>query len=83
MKNEGSEPDLLKRRFSESIDIRHDFSVGEKVSEFLRRSQVRSVVVADGFSDARMRRASTMRRANLVPTALLGLAAAESLTSAY
>ena len=47
--DEGSHPDLLERWFSEGTDIRHDSFVGERVSEFLRRNQVRSVVVADGI----------------------------------
>lgn len=47
--DEGSQPDLLERWFSESTDIRHDSIVGEKVSDFLRRNQVRSVVVADSI----------------------------------
>jgi len=45
--DEGSQPDLLERWFSETTDIRNDRFVGEKVSEFLRRNQVRSVVIAD------------------------------------
>jgi hypothetical protein len=45
--DEGSEPDLLERWFSETTDIRNDPFVGEKISEFLRRNQVRSVVIAD------------------------------------
>jgi hypothetical protein len=45
--DEGSEPNLLERWFSETTDIRNDPFVGEKVSEFIRRNQARSVVVVD------------------------------------
>jgi len=47
--DERSQPDLLERWFSEGADIRNDSVVGEKVSDFLRQNQVRSVVVADGI----------------------------------
>jgi hypothetical protein len=40
--NEGSQPDLLGRWFSETTDIRHDSFIGEK-----RRNQVRSVAIED------------------------------------
>jgi len=47
--DESNEPDLLERWFSEGTDIRRDYSVWERVSDFLRRNQVRSVVVTDGI----------------------------------
>jgi hypothetical protein len=40
---------LPERWFSEETDIRNDAVTGERVSDFLRQHQVRSVVVADGI----------------------------------
>ena len=45
--DEGSDPDLIERWFSEGADIRYDSVIGDKVSSFLRMHEVRSVVVAD------------------------------------
>ena len=47
--DERSQPDLLERWFSSGNDIRHDFVIGEKVSDFLRQHQVLSVVAAEGI----------------------------------
>jgi hypothetical protein len=47
--DEGSQPDLLERWFSEGTDIRLDSLIGDKVSDFLRQHQVRSIVAADGI----------------------------------
>lgn len=47
--DERSQPDLLKRWFTEGTDIRNDSVIGEKISDFLRQHQVRSVVLADGI----------------------------------
>jgi len=46
--DERSQPDLLERWFSEGTDIRSDSVIGEKISDFLRQHQVRSVILADG-----------------------------------
>ena len=47
MPDERNQSDSLERWFSEEADIRHDSVIGEKVSSFLRKHEVRSVVVAD------------------------------------
>lgn len=45
--DERNQPDLIERWFSEGSDIRHDSVIGDEVSSFLRKHEVRSVVVAD------------------------------------
>jgi hypothetical protein len=45
--DERNQPDLIERWFSEGSDIRHDSVIGDEVSGFLRKHEVRSVVVAD------------------------------------
>jgi hypothetical protein len=47
--DEGNQPDLVERWFSDGTDIRHDPVIGDKVSGFLRQNNIRSVVVADGI----------------------------------
>jgi hypothetical protein len=47
--DERNQPDLLERWYSDGTDIRSDSVIGEKVSDFLRQNQVRSVVAAEGI----------------------------------
>ena len=45
--DERSDPDLIERWFSEGSDIRYDSDIGDKISSFLRKHEVRSVAMVD------------------------------------
>ena len=45
--DERSDPDLIERWFSEGSDIRYDSDIGDEVSSFLRKHEVRSVAMTD------------------------------------
>ncbi len=49
VRNEGEEPDLLERWFSEDRDIRQDPEVEAEVARFIGAQGVKSVVMTDGI----------------------------------
>jgi hypothetical protein len=48
-KKEGDDPDLLERWFSQDSDIRSDIEIGQQIVAFIKKQNVKSVVVTDGI----------------------------------
>ena len=46
-KKEGGDPDLLERWFSQDSDVRSETAIGEQVVAFIKKQNVKSVVVMD------------------------------------
>jgi hypothetical protein len=49
VEQEDAEPSLLERWFSKAGDVRADAEIELQVLEFIRKTQVRSVIVTDGI----------------------------------